>query len=169
MTTRRTNQWTWGGNSDFVWRVVRQTQTGLAAVSAHVISTVRHLPMKPKYEKIEELSQTEIETVILRDNPNELLYAVLSAAIYSDDSVWAEDVCIRLAAHEHYNVRGNAILGFGHIARIHEKLDEAKVKPLIESALEDESEYVRGQAEGTKDDVKFFLRWRFKHRKNQPV
>ena len=124
--------------------------------------------MKPKYEKIEELGKTEIKAAILRDNPDELLYAVLSAALYSEDSAWAEDVCIRLAAHEHYNVRGNAILGFGHIARIHEKLDEVKVKPLIESALEDESEYVRGQADGAKDDIKFFLRWRFKRSKKQP-
>lgn len=125
--------------------------------------------MKPKYEKIEELSKAEIEATILRDNPNELLYAVLSAALYSEDSAWAEDVCVRLAAHEHFNVRGNAILGFAHIARIHRKLNEAKVKPLIESALEDESEYVRGQAEGTKDDIKHFLRWRFKRRKKQPA
>ena len=121
-----------------------------------------------KYEKIEELSRTEIEAAILRDNPDELLSAVLSAALYSEDSDWAEDVCIRLATHKHFNVRGNAILGFGHIARIHEKLDEAKVKPLIESALEDENEYVRGQAQDAKDDVKFYLRWRFKRRKNQP-
>ena len=125
--------------------------------------------MKPKYEKIPELSHAEIEAAILRDNPNELLYAVLSAALYSEDSAWAEDVCVRLAAHEHFNVRGNAILGFAHIARIDKKLDEAKVNPLIESALEDESEYVRGQAEGTKDDIKHFLRWRFKPRKKQPA
>lgn len=123
--------------------------------------------MKLRYKKIEELSQAEIEAAILRDNPNELLYAVLSAALYFEDSAWAEDVCVRLATHKHYNVRGNAILGFGHIARIHKKLDEAKVKPLIESALEDESEYVRGQAESAKDDVKFSLRWRFKRRKKQ--
>ena len=120
-----------------------------------------------KYEEITELSKTEIEAAILRDNPDELLYAVLSAALYSEDSAWAEDVCVRLATHEHYNVRGNAILGFGHIARIHEKLDEAKIKPLVEAALEDESEYVRGQAENAKDDIKFCLRWRFKLRKKQ--
>jgi hypothetical protein len=32
---------------------------------------------------------------------------------------WGEGVCARLANHEHFNVRGNAILGFGHLARIH--------------------------------------------------
>ena len=125
--------------------------------------------MKPKYEKIEELSQTEVEAAILRDNSDELVYAVLSAALYAEDAAWAEDICARLAAHENENVRGNAILGFGHIARIHEQLTEATVKPLIEAALEDESADVRGQAEGAKDDVKFFLRWRFKRRNKQPI
>jgi hypothetical protein len=82
-----------------------------------------------KHEKIKELSQAETETATLRDNPDELLYAVLSAALYSEDSAWAEDVCIQLARHEHYNVRG--------------------------------------QAEDAKDDIKFYLRWRFKRRKKQ--
>ena len=122
-----------------------------------------------KYEKIKELSRAEIEAAILRDNPEELLIAVLSAALYAEDGTWAEEVCIRLAAHEHFNVRGNAILGFGHIARIDRQLTEETVKPLIEVALEDESEYVRGQAEGAKDDIKHFLRWKFKRRKKQPL
>jgi hypothetical protein len=125
--------------------------------------------MKMKYEKIKELSRVEIEAAILRNDLGELSIAVLSAALYGEDRSWAEDVCFRLASHEHENVRGNAILGFGHIARIARQLDEAKVKPLIESALEDPSAYVRGQAEGTKDDVEFFLRWRFKRKKKQSV
>lgn len=119
------------------------------------------------YEEIKRFSRDEIEEAILRDNPDELLYAVLSAALYSEDVNWAQDVCVRLAAHEHENGRGNAILGFGHIARIHRKLDEAKVKPLIESALEDKTEYVRGQADSAKDDLKLCLRWRFKRKRSQ--
>lgn len=119
------------------------------------------------YEEIKRFSRAEIKEAIVRDNPDELLYAVLSAALYSEDANWAEDVCIRLASHEHENVRGNAILGFSHRARIHGKLDEAKVKPLIESALEGESEYVRGHAYDVKDDLKFYLRWRFKRKKSQ--
>lgn len=119
------------------------------------------------YEEIKRFSRDEIEKAILRDNPDELLYAVLSAALYSEDATWAENVCVQLAAHEHENVRGNAILGFSHIARIHGKLDEGKVKQLIESALEDKSEYVRGHANDVKDDLKFYLRWRFKRNKSQ--
>ena len=115
---------------------------------------------KLKFESIEPSSREEIESAISRDDPGELLYAVLSAALYSDDAGWAEDVCVRLSHHEHFNVRGNAILGFGHIARIHGKLTQRKVMPLIESALKDESDYVRGQANSAAADVEWFLKWR---------
>src|SRR5215217_466254 len=113
-----------------------------------------------KYETIEPRSKDEIESAISRNDPNDLLSAVISAALYSDDPDWAECICLHLANHEHFNVRGNAILGFGHIARIHGKLDEGRVKPLIEAALIDESDYVRGQAHATADDVEFFLKWK---------
>ena len=112
-----------------------------------------------RYEAIEPRSQEEVESAISRNDADELSHAVLSAALYSDDPIWAEGVCSRLAKHEHSNVRGNAILGFGHIARMHQRLDEQSVKPLLEAALRDESDYVRGQADAAADDVEFFLKW----------
>jgi hypothetical protein len=115
-----------------------------------------------KYEVIAQLGKDEIDSAILRNNPEELLYAVLSAALYSDDAGWAENVCLRLARHEHFNVRGNAILGFGHIARIHRKLTKDLVKPVIETALGDVSDYVRDHADSAAEDVEFFLKWKIK-------
>jgi hypothetical protein len=113
-----------------------------------------------RYEAIEPRSREEIEVAISRNNSDELSNAVVSAALYSNDPEWAEEVCLRLAGHDHPNVRGNAVLGFGHIARIHRRLDESKVKPLIESALRDKSDYVRGQADAAADDVEQFLKWK---------
>ncbi len=115
-----------------------------------------------KYENIQVLTKNEIESAISRNYPEELLCAVLSAALYSDDPLWAEDVCLRLSNHEHSSVRGNAILGFGHIARIHMELTESKVKPLIETALKDNSDFVRGHANDAADDVESFLKWKIK-------
>ena len=85
---------------------------------------------------------------------------MLSAALYAEDREWAEDICLRLSNHEHFNVRGNAVLGLGHIARIHRELNELKAKPVIEAALKDENVYVRGQAVAAADDVEFFLKWK---------
>jgi hypothetical protein len=118
---------------------------------------------KPKlvYEPISQLSQDQIEECITRNDPHELLHAVLSAALYAEDQDFAEQVCLKLARHEHFNVRGNALLGFAHIARIHGKLNEKEVRPLVEIGLHDQDDYVRGQAEDARDDIEHFLGWKF--------
>jgi hypothetical protein len=95
-----------------------------------------------------------------RNEPEELLYAVLSAALYGEDANWAENICINLADHPHFNVRGNALLGFGHIARLHRRLTQHIVQPLLEAGLTDPDEYVRGQSHSALSDVEHFLGWR---------
>lgn len=114
-----------------------------------------------KYEKIKENSETEIRKALADNNTHELLDVVLAVALYSDDFEYAENICIQLSNHENFNVRGNAIQGFGHIARIHGKLSENKIKPIIKRALKDENKIVRGNAIDAKDDIEQFLNWKF--------
>ena len=78
-----------------------------------------------KYEAIDSMPRADVDATVARDHPEELLRAVLSVALHSDDEVWASSSCLRLAAHPHFNVRGNAILGLGHRARRHRRLDSA--------------------------------------------
>src|SRR5262245_8781008 len=113
-----------------------------------------------KYEPIPQMTRAEINSAILRDDSERLVYAALSAAFYVDDSHWVQNVCVRLAEHPNANVRGNAIEGFAHIARIHRSLD-ACVKPLIERAFYDEDSLVRMKAHDAADDVAHFLKWDF--------
>lgn len=115
-----------------------------------------------KYEPIPVLSRAEVEDAVRRDEPQELSYAVLSAALYSNDQAWAQGVCLRLALHPHANVRGNAILGFGHIARLHQSLDRVLVQSVIEKALHDPDTYVRGHAVDAADDIEHFLHWQIR-------
>lgn len=122
-----------------------------------------------KYEAIEIYTQTEIDKAVKDNDSEKLLLMVISVALYSDDYEYAENFCIQFSNHKHFNVRGNAILGFGHIARIHRKLNEKKVKPIIKKALKDESEYVRNQAEGVVDDTKHFLKWKYEMLKSSAV
>jgi len=89
-----------------------------------------------KYNEIKKMSAGEVEAAILRNKPIELSASVLSVALNADDAEWAQGVCVRLASHPNENVRGNAILGFGHIARLNGKLAQGRVKPLIEAALD---------------------------------
>ena len=115
---------------------------------------------RARFESIPEWTKAEVEAAISRNEPEELLYAVLAAALYAEDAAWAEDVCYCLASHAHFNVRGNALLGFAHIARIHRSLDRPRVQPLLEAGMRDRHEYVRGQAYGAVDEIQHFLGWR---------
>jgi hypothetical protein len=112
-----------------------------------------------KYEQVPPLSQREIEIAVASDDRDRLPIAVLSAALFCPDREWAESICLQFATHTDPVVQGNAILGFGHIARRHRKLSKEMVKPLIENALVDPEEYVRGHADSAAVDVETFLKW----------
>ena len=109
-----------------------------------------------RYQPIPELSRAEVEEALCH-NSEHLSTAVLSAALFSDDCGWAESICIRAASNKKPTVRGNAILGLGHIARRFGDFNQPQVTTkIIETALSDYSEYVRGQAESAADDISAF-------------
>lgn len=114
-----------------------------------------------KYEGIGAWSRELIAQALIDDAPEAVLRAVIAASMHDDDWKYAQDLCVRLSAHPHLNVRGNAVLGFGHIARVHGRLEERLVLPIIRAALKDDDEYVRSQACGARDDVEHFLGWDF--------
>ena len=114
-----------------------------------------------RYIKIKEYSEAEIKKALIDNNADEMSSVVLSVALYSDDFEYAENFCVQFSNHEHFNVRGNAIQGFGHIARIGRKLNEEIVKPIIKRALKDKNEFVRGNAIDAKDDTKSYLKWKY--------
>ena len=64
-----------------------------------------------------------------------------------------------IASHPHFNVRGNAVLGFSHLARRFGRLDSA-AREIIEAGLRDGDSYVRGHANAAADDVQHFLGWK---------
>ena len=117
-----------------------------------------------EYEEIPKMSRAEIEEAIARDQPPELSLAVVSASLYSDDLEWAQELCLRLARHKDVLVRGSAILGLGHLARLHGRLDRARVEPIVTAALEDSDAYIRGQANDTVADLETYLGWHIQRR-----
>jgi hypothetical protein len=109
-----------------------------------------------KYEEIPELTRDVVEQALREDDPDTMLRVVVAVAMHDADWRYAQDLCVRLSSHRHFNVRGNALLGFGHIARVHRQLDRARVRPIIEAALRDTDDYVRGHGHDAADDTAHF-------------
>src|SRR4029079_12567112 len=81
------------------------------------------------YEGPQALSEA-----IRRNNADVLKPMIIAAALYEDDFDTAYDACVQLSSHPNEIVRGNAILGFGHLARLFGRLgDDAQL--IVKSGL----------------------------------
>ena len=94
-----------------------------------------------------------------RDDSIELQRLALEVALDCEEREWAETGLARLAKHHNANVRGDALAGFGHLARRFGILDRNRVQRLIETGLHAHHEYVREQAESAAADVETYLSW----------
>jgi hypothetical protein len=112
-----------------------------------------------RYDDIPVLTKEEILETLHRGDPEELKSVVLSAALGIDDWQWAQAICLQLSTHPEPVVRGNALLGFGHLARVHRRLDRDRVEPALRDARSDQDPYVRGQADSAADDIATYLGW----------
>ena len=111
-----------------------------------------------QYREIQERGRLEVERLIAEDRFEELRNAVIDVAMAAEDYKWAEDVCIRLSQHSDPVVRGNAVLGFGHLARRFGSLELDVVLPIAKRALNDSDAYVQGHADSALDDIQMFMR-----------
>ena len=112
------------------------------------------------------MTLAHITDALTRNDPQELLHIPIALSMEppeDDHPGYAEKICRELAVHPDFNVRGNAILGFGHLARTAGIIWKPKeVRALVEAGLADPSDYVRGQSEAAADDLRHFLKWKLK-------
>jgi len=112
------------------------------------------------------MTLAHITAALERNDPNELLHIPVALSMHPPEDEhpgYAETICLRLARHTHSNVRGNALLGFGHLARTAGVIRNAdEVRTLIEAGLADPDAYVSGQAEAAAGDLENFLGWTLK-------
>ena len=101
----------------------------------------------------------DVQAVLDRADPRELLYVPIVIGMNAADCEreWVENICLQLAEHPDFNVRGNAILGLGHVARTCRMLDIQAAVPVIAAALLDEHEFVRGHAVSAAQDLRSYL------------
>jgi hypothetical protein len=109
----------------------------------------------------QEVFRRRVEAAFERDDPRELEDLVLEIALDAREREWAQACCAELARHRNANVRGNALVGLGHLARRFGQLDPQRIKRIVSIALWDRSDYVRRQARSAAEDLATFLDWEF--------
>jgi hypothetical protein len=115
--------------------------------------------MNRRFQDLESFTPEDVEAAIGRNDPDELPLVPVTVALIARDLPDAQDACVRLARHADPLVRGNAVIAIGHLARRFRSLDEARVKPLLESGLVDPDARVRILAKSAADEVHQFLHW----------
>ena len=84
---------------------------------------IRFLDLTIRYEEIPDLSRSEIEDRLEHGEENDVIIAMLSAALYDEDAGWIEQICLRSLDSPIFNIRAIAMTSLGHVARIHGRLD----------------------------------------------
>ncbi|MEK3916234.1 hypothetical protein NSU08_33900 [Paenibacillus sp. FSL H7-0331] len=64
----------------------------------------------------------EIINLVNSDSPDTSVKGLLYLALSADDGEFVQELIVRYTQHKNENIRGIAILCFGHIARIHGEL-----------------------------------------------
>lgn len=108
------------------------------------------------FREVNSWSWTDVEEVVRRDDVDELVYAVIAVSLHHADYAQASSLCELLSSHRNHTIRGNALLGFGHIARRFRRVSPA-ARAKLELGLVDEHPYVRGQAICGMSDAEFFV------------
>ena len=93
-----------------------------------------------KYEAIVPISRSEAEGVIRRDQTGDI----------------PQDLCISLSNHKDKWVRRACATCFGHLARIHGKIEREKINPVLMRLLDDPD--VAGFAQDSLNDLDIFLK-----------
>jgi hypothetical protein len=110
------------------------------------------------YNDIKPLSDEEWQTIHERCHHAEEYMVPIAVSLHEGDALLAERVCLSLVIHTDLNIRGNAVLGFGHLARRFGKFHYSEmIKQIVEDALRDSNDFVRGQADAAAHDIEFFL------------
>ncbi len=108
-----------------------------------------------RYHDVVPISKEEAQSAFQGEDSERICDALVRIAYHDPDWKWVQEQCIRFSRHADPDVRGLALTCFGHLARIHQKLDLLVVMPILEEALNDP--IVGGRAGDALDDIEIYL------------
>lgn len=104
-----------------------------------------------------------IEQVVRHGPLDDLRWLPVGLSLDPPEGVDVQGLCLRLSRHCDPWVRGNALMAFGHLARVTGELDPERVKPVLQEGLKDESGLVSSRAADAISDIRIYLGWKFRH------
>jgi len=107
-----------------------------------------------KYEELQPIPRLQAEELLASDDADTVCRTLISAALFEEDWRWVESMCLQMAHDPRPAVRGCAMTGLGHVARIHGLLNLDVVIPLLERLVSDPA--IGGRAEDALDDIRRF-------------
>ena len=87
-----------------------------------------------------------------------VIQGILGLSLCGENYNDIQKILITYSKNENENIRGIAILGFGHIARRFGKINKPIVLPIINEALKDKSSFIRRQSDAALDGIMFFVK-----------
>jgi hypothetical protein len=105
----------------------------------------------------------DVDAILAGAQPDKLHLVPIALSLNppeDDRPGFAEAVCLRLSAHAEPLVRANALMGFGHLARLLRRFNDADaVRAAMLAGLADPDSVISGQANAAAGDLRFFMDW----------
>ena len=108
-----------------------------------------------KYSTPPRLSRKQATADLASADSRKRVDALLSLALYDSDWRWVQDQCLRLLADPEEDVVATAILGLGHLARLHQRLDLERVLPPLITLQADQR--FSGRVSDAFADIRMFV------------
>lgn len=109
-----------------------------------------------KYEDVLPISRQELRDALASDSNERAARAIIAAALHDPDWTWAEQQCLVALQDKREEVRAAAIIGLGHIARVHGRSTLSVVIPALKALSSDQ--HLGGMVEDAIDDILMFVR-----------
>lgn len=103
------------------------------------------------YHEVEPIGREEAENAFASGMSDRIIFALLAVAFHDPDATWAQDKALGFLDFADPDVRAAAATSLGHIARIHGRIDSARVIPSLESLRNDPE--IGGQVDDALEDI----------------
>lgn len=108
-----------------------------------------------EYEEIAPSTRGQLAAALLAGDSDKIVPALLGVLLNDPDWEWLQDKCLELLGMKDVRVQRAALLGLGHVARLHRRLDVERVRTALR-AIASRPE-LAGDVEDALEDIELFV------------